>query len=63
MKKECNKPETGCDYECLDCEVPTTEPEYCESCETLATENGYDYEFNVDHISGYWKCSHCNKGV
>lgn len=63
MKKECNQPETGCDYNCIDCEVPSTEPEYCEDCERDAEESGSEYEFNVTHKTGSWTCENCRGGV
>ena len=62
MKKECNNPETGCDYRCMECEVPTTEPEYCQRCEEEAEENGFEYEFNVTHKTGSWTCENCRGG-
>ena len=52
MKKECNNPETGCDYRCMECEVPTVEPEWCENCAQESEENGFEYEFNVTHKTG-----------
>lgn len=61
--KKCNKPETGCDLDCLNCEVPTTEPEYCESCLEKAEENDLEYEANFTHITGIWTCEHCGMGV
>lgn len=60
--KICNNPETGCDYRCMECEVPTTEPEYCQRCEEEAEENGFEYEFNVTHKTGYWTCENCRRG-
>ena len=59
--KICNEPETGCDYCCMDCEVPTIEPEWCEDCANQAEEDGFEYEFNVTHKNGYWECENCRK--
>lgn len=61
--KECNNPETGCDLNCFDCEIPTVEPEWCEDCAEQAEKDGIEYEFLVTHVNGYWQCEHCRKGV
>ena len=53
MNKECNNPETGCNYNCRNCEVPLVEPEWCEDCAQEAEESGFEYEFNVIHKNGY----------
>ena len=58
--KECNKLETGCDFCCMSCEIPETEPEYCEECCSLAEEQGIDYEFNMTYRNGHWQCENCN---
>ena len=60
--KICNEPETGCDYNCRDCEVPTTEPEWCEDCAQEAEDSGIEYEFNVTHKTGSWTCENCGGG-
>ena len=62
MKKECDNPETGCDYCCMECEIPTTEPEYCEDCAQEAEDSGFEYEFNVTHKTGSWTCENCRGG-
>lgn len=63
MEKECNCPETGCDMNCMECEVPLFEPEWCEDCANAAEEAGIEYEFDVNHYNGYWECSNCRKPV
>ena len=63
INKECNNPDTGCDYNCIDCEIPTFEPECCEDCTNQAKEDGIEYEFLVTHKTGSWTCEHCRKGV
>ena len=62
MKKECNNPETGCDYRCMECEVPTTEPEWCERCAQEAEDSEIEYEFNVTYKTGSWTCENCRGG-
>lgn len=62
MNKECNKPETGCNYNCRGCEIPTTEPEWCENCSQQAEEDDIEYEFNVTHKTGSWTCENCRGG-
>lgn len=62
MEKECNQPETGCDFNCMECEIPTYEPEDCEDCSQEAEENGIEYEANFTHITGSWTCEHCRGG-
>ena len=57
--KECNKEETGCDYDCMECEVPTVEPEWCEHCSQEAEESGIEYEFLVTHKHKTWACETC----
>ena len=61
--KECDKPETGCDYNCMNCEIPTFEPEDCEKCSAQAEEDGAEYEHNFNHISGTWTCDSCGREV
>lgn len=63
MNKECNNFETGCDYNCRNCEIPLIEPEWCEDCAQEAKENGFEYEFNVTHKNGYWECENCRQPV
>lgn len=57
--KECNKPETGCDYNCLECEIPQTEPEDCEHCLSMAEEDGIEYEANFIYDGNSWICENC----
>ena len=59
--KQCNKPETGCDYNCIDCEIPDITPEECKDCMREAEENGVEYEFNVNYKNGWWECDNCRK--
>ena len=47
MNKICDNSETGCDYCCMDCEIPTIEPEWCEEYAQKAEDAGFEYEFNV----------------
>jgi thioredoxin 1 len=61
--KCCNDPDTGCDLNCMECEVPTIEPENCQYCEDESEDNGVDYEANFTHISGTWCCENCGRGV
>ena len=62
MNKECNKPETGCDYCCMTCEVPVIEPEWCERCSQEAENEDFEYEFNVTYKTGSWTCENCRGG-
>lgn len=61
--KICDEPESGCDYDCMECEVPTVEPEYCEDCESQAEEDGVEYEPNFTHKNGCWTCENCRGAV
>lgn len=62
-EKVCNLPSTGCDLNCMECEVPTYEPEWCEECAESAEESGIDYEPNFTHKNGCWTCETCGGGV
>ena len=48
-----------CDYLEEEDDEPSYEPEYCEHCEKLAIEGGYEYEFNVTWSNGGWYCDEC----
>lgn len=61
--KKCNEPETGCDLNCHHCEIPSIEPEDCETCLIRAEEDNIDYEANFTHVTGIWTCEHCGRGV
>lgn len=61
--KKCKDPMTGCDLDCINCEVPTYEPEDCEDCATLAEENGFEYEANFSYVDDHWICCNCRRGV
>lgn len=63
MGKICGDEDSGCDLGCMDCEIPTIEPEYCESCYYDDEKNGIEYEFNPTHESGSWQCGNCRGGM
>lgn len=49
--------------DCINCDIPTIDPEDCESCKRNAEENGFEYEHNVTWKNGMWVCDNCNRGV
>ncbi len=61
--KVCGDEDTGCDLNCMECEVPTITPEDCEDCRAEAEESGFEYEANFTHVTGCWTCEHCRRGV
>lgn len=63
MKKVCNDFDTGCDLCCMECEIPTVEPEYCERCMNEDEEAGFEYEANFTHVTGTWTCERCGNCV
>lgn len=63
FQKQCDQPETGCDYNCMNCEIPSVEPEDCEYCLEESEEAGIEYEANFTHSSGTWTCTNCRGAV
>lgn len=63
MKKICDKLETGCDFNCIECEIPQIEPEDCENCLTNDEESGIEYEANFTYVNGTWQCGNCGGSV
>lgn len=61
--KKCKDLASGCDFCCMECEVPNITPEWCEDCAREAEESGFDYEFNVTYQNGYWECGNCRQPV
>lgn len=61
MIKECNNPNTGCDLNCINCEIPGYDPEDCEYCRKESEENDCEYEANFTYINGNWECCNCRR--
>ena len=54
FNKQCGVTNSGCDYNCMSCEIPTSEPKECPDCTDFEKSHAY-YEDKK------WYCSHCNE--
>jgi hypothetical protein len=63
MKKVCNDLISGCDYNCICCNVPKIEPEDCEYCREDSEESGVEYEADFTYRTGTWTCENCGRPV
>lgn len=63
MKKICKDFNTGCDMNCMECEIPEIEPEWCENCMEEMEESGIEYEPNFVYENDVWLCDNCRAPV
>ena len=57
MSRECSQ---ECEYNCMECDIPGFDPEYCEDC---SSDKDIVYEFAVNHRNGCWECDNCRQPV
>lgn len=58
MSKEC---ELCKDHDCINCDVPTSEPEDCQYCLDEEIESGIEYERNFTYKDDVWICDNCGQ--
>ena len=61
--KECGNMSSGCDHDCMECDVPSIEPESCQNCMDNAEDSGVEYEGNFTYQGGCWYCDTCRQPV